>query len=206
MKTNVYVDGFNLYYGCLKDGPFRWLNIRALCQLLYPTHQIEKVTYCTALVKDRPPNLNQTSRQLTYIRALETLPDFEIIYGRFQPSQARRKRVTATATETYVQVHEIEEKGSDVNLATRLLVDGFRGNYETAVVVSNDSDLAEPIRVVVQELQLPVLIANPHPHPAWTLKKLGLPIKAIRQGPLSACQFPAVMMDANGPFTKPPTW
>ena len=41
-----------------------------------------------------------------------------------------------------------EEKGSDVNLATYLVADGFRDLYDTAVVVSNDSDLAEPLKLV----------------------------------------------------------
>jgi hypothetical protein len=47
-----------------------------------------------------------------------------------------------------VSIIEEEEKGSDVNLASYLLVDGFAGEYDIAIVVSNDSDLAEPIRLV----------------------------------------------------------
>lgn len=53
-----------------------------------------------------------------------------------------------------------EEKGSDVNLATYLLADAFRGDCQTAVVVTNDSDLAEPIRVISQELSIPVGLIN----------------------------------------------
>ena len=49
-----------------------------------------------------------------------------------------------------------EEKGSDVNLAAHLLVDGFTGKYEVAVVVSNDADLLEPVRLVRAVLGLPV--------------------------------------------------
>ena len=30
MRTRVYVDGFNLYYGALKDTPFKWLNLAEL--------------------------------------------------------------------------------------------------------------------------------------------------------------------------------
>jgi len=47
-----------------------------------------------------------------------------------------------------VWVDKTEEKGSDVNLATHLLHDGFRGMFEAAVLITNDSDLTEPVRVV----------------------------------------------------------
>lgn len=56
---------------------------------------------------------------------------------------------------------KIEEKGSDVNLASLLLADGFRGKYEAAVVLSNDSDLMLPIHIVTRELGLPVGLLNP---------------------------------------------
>jgi hypothetical protein len=54
-----------------------------------------------------------------------------------------------------------EEKGTDVNLATALLCDAFRGQFEAAVVVSDDSDLAEAVRVVREELGFPVGVINP---------------------------------------------
>ena len=59
--------------------------------------------------------------------------------------------IPATGAKT-VQVMKSEEKGSDVNIASYLLVDAFDDDYEAAVVVSNDSDLAEPIRRAVLAL------------------------------------------------------
>jgi hypothetical protein len=53
-----------------------------------------------------------------------------------------------------VEVLKTEEKGSDVNLATYLLIDAFRHDSDIAVVVSNDSDLCEPIRIVKDEFQV----------------------------------------------------
>ena len=41
--TYVYVDGFNLYYGAVKDSAYRWLNIRRLCELLLPHHTIQTI-------------------------------------------------------------------------------------------------------------------------------------------------------------------
>ena len=43
-----------------------------------------------------------------------------------------------------------EEKGSDVNLAVHLLNDGWLDAYDCAIVVSNDSDIAEAMRLVRQ--------------------------------------------------------
>jgi len=52
----------------------------------------------------------------------------------------------------------MEEKGSDVNLACHLVNDAWAGRFDAAVVISNDTDLVEPIRIVTQELKKNVLI------------------------------------------------
>jgi uncharacterized LabA/DUF88 family protein len=55
-----------------------------------------------------------------------------------------------------VWVDKTEEKGSDVNLASHLLRDAYTKRFEVAVLITNDSDLAEPVRIVAQEIGLPV--------------------------------------------------
>ncbi len=47
-----------------------------------------------------------------------------------------------------VWVDKTEEKGSDVNLASHLLRGAYTKKFEVAVVIANDSDLAEPVRNV----------------------------------------------------------
>lgn len=106
----------------------------------------------------------------------------------------------------YAEVLYTEEKGSDVNLATHLLMDGFRGLYQVAVVVTNDSDLAEPIRIVRLELGLEVIILNPHLKPSAELNRAATFIRPIRKGPLQASQFPPTMADSKGVFSKPTSW
>ena len=69
----------------------------------------------------------------------------------------------------------MEEKGSDVNLASHLLVDGFRDRYDLAVVISNDSDLTEPVRFVREDLNKPVGVLNPHPNRSWELSPSTMP-------------------------------
>ncbi len=99
-----------------------------------------------------------------------------------------------------------EEKGSDVNLATHLLHDGVRGLYDTAVIVSNDSDLLEPIRIVRASYGKTVGLLNPQKKPSKQLRKNTDFVKQIRQGPLGACQFPDVLEDSKGEITKPTSW
>ena len=54
MRTNVYVDGFNLYYGAVKGTPYKWLDLRKCCELVFPRNEIHEIHYCTAIVKDAP--------------------------------------------------------------------------------------------------------------------------------------------------------
>jgi hypothetical protein len=55
----VYVDGFNLYYGALKGTPYKWLDIRKLCELLLPNNHINQIKYFTAMVSARPHDPDQ---------------------------------------------------------------------------------------------------------------------------------------------------
>lgn len=72
MKTNVYIDGFNLYYRLIKGSPCKWLNLLTLCQLMLPDHDIQQIKYFTAPVSARPDDPDQPTRQQTYFRALRS--------------------------------------------------------------------------------------------------------------------------------------
>jgi hypothetical protein len=208
MKTIVYVDGFNLYYGAVKGTAYKWLNIHKLCQLLLPKNQIVKIKYFTALVTARPTDMDQPNRQQIYLRALRSIPILEIIYGHFLTHEIMTPIVNPPpGGSKYARVIKTEEKGSDVNIAAYMINDGYMGSYEVAVVLSNDSDLVEPIKIVRQELNLPVGVLNPIPsHPSHELQKYASFMKPIRKGVLSVSQFPERMRDANGSFRKPAKW
>ncbi len=203
-KTIIYVDGFNLYYGCLKGTAYRWLNILQLCQRLLPTHDVRQIKYFTALVSPRPSNPDQATRQQTYLRALQTIPNLEIIYGHFLSHEIMMP--LAPPRTGYVKVIKTEEKGSDVNIAVHLVSDAFRNAFEAAVVVSNDSDLLTPIKFVKEELGKLVGILNPQKHPSTVLTANAHFVKNIRTNVLMNSQFPAALADAKGIFTKPPSW
>jgi len=204
MKTIVYVDGFNLYYGAVKGTPYRWLNIARMCDLLLPHDRVHQIKYFTALVNPRPHDPDQRLRQETYLRALATLPNFSTIFGYFLTHEVTMP--LAGGKGGYANVIKTEEKGSDVNIATHLLVDGFKNAFELAVVVSNDSDLLLPIRFVVEELKKPVGLLNPQKHPSVELTKYATFVRHIRANVLKKSLLPLTLTDANGTFSKPASW
>lgn len=208
MLTNVYVDGFNLYYGCLKGSPYKWLDLEALCGVLLPQNHIHRIRYFTARaqVRDDP---GVPVRQGAYMRALDTLPMLSIHLGHFLTNNVRMPLAKPTKWANTVEVVKTEEKGSDVNLATHLLLDAFRRDAQCYVVISNDSDLLEPIRVVRHELHASVGLVNPHLPRKISKALVGCKpsfVKQIRAAGLAASQFPPSLKDANGTITKPPGW
>ena len=151
MVLNVYVDAFNLYYGCLKETEYKWLNLRAFCEASFPADQISRIRYFTARIPANPHDPDKPERQATYFRALQTEPAISIHEGQYLTKIVRMPQhpIPAPPTPpTLVKVVKTEEKGSDVNLATHLLVDAADNDFEGTVVVTNDSDLVLPIQFV----------------------------------------------------------
>ncbi|MEX0993594.1 MAG: NYN domain-containing protein [Solirubrobacterales bacterium] len=207
MKTNVYIDGFNLYYGCLKDRPYRWLDLSALCRNVLPKDQIHRIRYFTALVDARPDDPRQPVRQQTYLRALRTIPSLSIHLGIFRTRRTRLPLVKPRLVgDRYAEVWKTEEKGSDVNLATYLMLDVFKRDCDVAVVISNDADLKAPIEIARNELGIAVGVLNPHP-PARRSRDLNPTFfKQIRKGALARSQLPPSLRDPQGEIRKPPGW
>jgi hypothetical protein len=106
----------------------------------------------------------------------------------------------------FARVLRTQEKGSDVNLATHLLVDAFGDQYDLAVVVSNDSDLLLPIQHVSQQFGKAVGLLTPHKHPSIALLPYVRFVKHIRGGVLARSQFSPTLSDTEGEFGKPGTW
>ncbi len=212
MRTNFYIDAFNLYYGCLKDTAHKWLNLEEFCRLHFPADRVHRIRYCTALVKPLPHDPQQPARQATYLRALQTLPCVSIHLGYYLVKPATmplHNPPPGTPPPALVRVTKTEEKGSDVNLATCLLVDAFDNDFEQAVVVSNDSDLVEPIRVVRQKFNLPVVVLIPHRpgrRPSFHLSQVASSSPLVNPAHLATAQFGNPLTDARGQFHKPAGW
>jgi uncharacterized LabA/DUF88 family protein len=207
VKTNFYVDAFNLFYGALKGRPGKWLDLSALFGQVFPRNEINRIRYFTARVENRPPDFSQPERQAAYFRALETIPNLSIHYGQYRtrPVHMRLAKPRRVGPRT-VRVLKTEEKGSDVNLASYMLLDAFRKDCEVAIVVSNDADLKTPIELAIKELDVRVGVLNPHPPEKRSLDLHPTFIKQLRRGPIEASQFESVLRDEQGDIHRPAGW
>jgi hypothetical protein len=216
MATNVYIDGFNLYYGSLKNTPFKWLDVSKLITSLYPAISINRIRYFTARVKPMQHNADAPLRQNTYLRALRTLPNLTIHEGRYALREIRLPQFPLayingdiTKPPQNVQVQKSEEKRSDVNLATMLVTDCFKNDFSEAIVISNDSDLTLPIDVTINTCGKMVTVINPQKRDKLSRELLQVAssfLPEINRQHLVKSQFPTIMTDSKGTFTKPPSW
>lgn len=191
----------------MRNTPDRWLNLGQLSRTLLPGHQVNRIRYFTARVRSRPSDPAQAQRQQAYLRALQTIPNLSIHYGHFLSKRKRRPLATEPPSgPRTVEILETEEKGSDVNLASYLLLDGFEQDYELAVVISNDSDLQVPIAMVRDRLRKMVGVYDPSRQRSFQLAQSASWYRQLRRGPLRASQFPDSLRDEQGVIVKPPGW
>jgi len=207
MRTYIYVDGFNLYYRALKGTPFKWLDLSGVFRtVLRPHHQILKIKYFTARVSARPNDLSQPQRQDTYLRALgHHCPEVEVFFGHFLSHTVQAPLANPGNGPRMVDIIKTEEKGSDVNLAVHLLNDGWLDAYDCAIVVSNDSDLAEAMRLVKFHKGKQIGLLTPGAsHPSRQLMKHADFCRRIRTSALASNQMPSPIPGTN--LTKPASW
>jgi uncharacterized LabA/DUF88 family protein len=218
MRTIVDVDGFNLYFRLLLARPHvKWLNIKTLAEtLLSQTNRIVAVKYYTARVSGRL-DASAPARQQIYLDALATVPEISVHMGNFLlsekfaglvcPPEFRPRIILPMPWPNVVKVIKVEEKGSDVNLASHLLLDAFQSNYDVAAVLSNDSDLVEPIRIVTKVLGKPVGLLSPVSNPTVELSRVSSFIRRISVSDLAVSQFPNPIVRPDGSkIVKPASW
>ena len=210
-RTNVYIDGFNLYNGAVKQAPaHKWVDLRSLATELLRGHEIVTVKYFTARVHDRDDDPGQSQRQDVYIRALETV-DVEVHFGSFKK---RRKKVLLRDRgpdgQLRFDIADLTvEKGSDVALASNLVFDAAQRQQlglEAAFVISNDSDLQVAVDMA-RRLGMEVIVANPHRHAGQKNHLFGDEHRNLRQGHFLRNQLPQVVRGHDGRnLTRPGEW
>ena len=212
MRTYIYIDGFNFYYGAVKDTPYKWLDFKKLFEyLLDPSHQIISIKYFTAIVTGKI-DPEQPVRQKTYIRALKKyIPEISVYYGKFlshnvfKPLAYPINKNLFRKNINFVNVIKTEEKGSDVNLSVQLLNDAWLDLYDCAVIVSNDSDLSESLRLVKELHKKKIGLITPGQiHPSRELLKYSNFTKRVRKGVLAASQLPDPIPGTT--IHKPTVW
>ena len=140
-RVMVYIDGFNLYFGMKKKDwqRYYWLDVCALARnLLKPSQTLVGVRYFTARISGPP---SKQRRQNTYLEALGTLEVCKLHFGQYQSAGKTCVKCGHTA---YIP----SEKMTDVNIAVEMLSEAFADRYDTAMLVSGDSDLTPPVQKV----------------------------------------------------------
>ena len=151
MKTNVYIDAGNLYYGLLRDDQSaKWLDPLALARtLIRKDHVLGSVKFYTARVRTYPYDAKAIERQRIYLRALSEISGLEIVEGYYNrnkvwmPAVSSECRNCNEATNGRVHVVKLEEKRTDVNIATDMLYDVFTGEKSIDDVIVSTEELGD---------------------------------------------------------------
>lgn len=200
-RVITYVDGFNLYFGLKTSGlgRCRWLNVQALASnLLLPSQQLVYTKYFTARIIDPE---DKRKRQVVYLEALETLNSFNIFYGKYQRVEQSCRACGATRTER-------NEKMTDVNIAVEMLADAFQNKFDTAILISGDSDLTAPIAAIRRLFpHKRVVVAFPPNRRSFELRQVANAYFSINEGQLVDSLFQPQVVKANGFVLQcPPKW
>jgi uncharacterized LabA/DUF88 family protein len=200
----VYVDGFNFYYGVIKDTGHLWLDIERYFTRLRQDDDLRCIHYFTALVSG-PTQADQE----TYLQALATLPKVIVTHGNY-----KKKRIKCLVTPCTFSgdrlFSTVEEKRTDVHIALQMLDDAYQNRCDRMILVSGDSDLVPAVNRVKQ-LGKEVLVYIPardevRAH-AVELRAAAHRAKTLPLPLLNHSHFPDKVPDGKGGFiTKPMGW
>jgi 6-hydroxy-3-succinoylpyridine 3-monooxygenase len=235
LRTRIYIDGYNFYYGCLRGTPHKWLDLLPL----FVKHILP-----SALVKDGDGHIRQStllpspsikfftakiiesvarapdsvSSQARYHTALRKLHGgrIELIEGYYAVNKMKVKIVDAEDPDRAprecqeIQAWKVEEKQSDVNLALQVYHDAITGQIDHAVIVTNDTDIAPALEMLRAHTNVLIGVVVPttdHTRPPNTdlVKLAHWTRRHINSNELAGCQLPRVIQGKR-PTTKPESW
>lgn len=199
-RVIAYVDGFNLYFG-MKEAQLRscyWLDVRKFGELFLRNGQtLNTVKYFTARISGPP---DKKARQEAYLEALKTIGGLEIFEGKFATRPVTCDLCKGT-------VDRASEKMTDVNIASELLVDAFEDRFDTAFLISGDSDLVPPLRHVLRLPSKRVFVIFPPKRVSLDLKCVASGFRFAHRAGLFTCQFPGTITRIGQPsITRPAGW
>ena len=141
-RVAVYIDGFNLYMALKESGfgQYRWMNLVRFCEgQLRPNQQLVDVHYFTAKVNPGAKG----RRQRDFLYANEGNQKLTIHEGKFGYQSTRCPSCKHKSGKPV-------EKQSDVKLATQMAMDAAADRFDTAMIVSTDSDFIGAISILRQ--------------------------------------------------------
>jgi uncharacterized LabA/DUF88 family protein len=198
IRVACYIDGFNVYHAIddmsrVQRGKLnylKWVDLWSLMERFIDpnVHEIRAINYFSAYMTWHP---DREARHRQYVKALEAR-GVKTVMGRFKEKDAYCKNCKTTYMAR-------EEKESDVNIATHLISDAYEDEFDQAFLVSNDSDLLGPLRLLRSRFPKKRLkiIAPPLRRHSKELWALGTHRAAIKPEHLERCLFPAEVRDAG---------
>jgi uncharacterized LabA/DUF88 family protein len=199
-RVIAYIDGYNLYYGLKSKGwkRYYWLNLQALIsQFIRPNQELVLTKYFTTVVK--LPN-DKRLRQVEFLDALKTLSSFEIYYGQFLSETVTCRQ----CGHSYTTYHE---KMTDVNISVELMSDAFQNRFDTAFLLSADSDLTGTVESVRRLLKKRVVAIFPPSRSSYSLKSVANAVLHIGHLELAKSLFPDEIVTSSGALLqRPDTW
>jgi uncharacterized LabA/DUF88 family protein len=205
-RAIVYVDGLNLYFGALKGGKDKWLDLAAYFRRLRQADEIQRIHFFTAEVTG--PTLEN---QRAYLRALATTPLVHVVLGKFKHKNVVC-RVNGCGYEGRRVFSFPAEKRTDVHIAFQMLEDAYEDRAKVFVVVSGDSDLVPAVhrvrsRFPHKRVVVYVPARDPDRSAAVELRSAANDARDLPLALLPRCQFPPTLPDGHGgTVTKPPAW
>jgi uncharacterized LabA/DUF88 family protein len=201
-RTIAYVDGFNLYFGLRSKRwqRYYWLNVKLLIRnLLKAGQQLARTKYFTSLVSSTPSDPHKNKRQTAYLEALATEADVQLFHGHYL-------RKVQSCRECGSEWNVFDEKMTDVNIATELLVDAFQDSFDLAILLSADGDLTGPI-LRARELfpRKRVVVAFPPGRVSERLKSVADAYFVVGRKKLADSQFPDEVAKPDGTILRRPT-
>jgi uncharacterized LabA/DUF88 family protein len=193
-----YIDGFNLYFG-LKSSKWQryyWLNLQLLLKnLLKPDQELTFTKYFSSRISYPP---DKVKRQSTFIEALETLDDFKIYYGQYQANPRKCRKCG-------YQEYLLSEKMTDVNIAVEIMTDAFQDEFDTALLISADSDLSGPINAVKSLFpEKRIIVAFPPKRYSSTLSSIADASFIIGRANIAKSVFPPSIQKPDGYMIRCP--
>ncbi len=208
----VYVDGFNLYHGVLKDNPaWRWLDLQSYLQALRLHEEVQTVHYFTAIIEPDRHTSEKRDRQARYLQALATLPRLKRTEGRYQLRTVTCRAADCPRQKEY---RAPEEKKTDVNIAVQMMDDALNQRTDVMVLVSGDSDLEPAVAWVRRNhprikftVYIPVLPADARVRRNDFYRSIGVTCRDLPLAEIPHYQFPdAVTLASGKTVERPDRW
>lgn len=231
IRTRIYIDGYNFYYGCLKRTPYKWLDpIKLFEASILPSILFRQdgapatfalqplaIKYFTApILKNFASSDDSVSSQSQYHSALQNHcgQRIQLALGYYDSREAKAHlaiRGKAARDCDKVEIWKLEEKQSDVNLALHAFGDAIRGEIDHAVIVTNDTDLAPAVQQIKLHTQVAVGIVIPsrkqeRPANSDLIKQADWVRTHITDDELSTSQLPRVVLKDGKAHHKPLSW